>query len=57
MKLASAADLEGVGGVGFLNAHADIGFNLLEKAVAQVARGHKLALLTGKGAVVDNEVH
>ena len=57
MKLASAADLEGVGGVGFLNAHADIGFNLLEKAVAQVARGYKLALLTGKGTVVDNEVH
>ena len=57
MQLAAARDLEGVGRLRLFHAHAHVGLDLFEQAVAQVARGDELALLPGKGAVVDDEVH
>ena len=57
MQLASARYLEGIGGVCLLNAQADIGHNLSEKAVAQITRGYKLAVLSRKGRVINHKVH
>ena len=57
VQLSSARYLEGVGAVGFLNAQGDIGFDLLEQSVAQVAGGDVLALLAREGRVVDDKVH
>ena len=57
MKLASARYLEGVSAVGFLDAQGDVGFDLLEQSVAQVAGGDVLALLAREGRIVDDEVH
>ena len=57
MQLAAAEHLEGVGRVGFEHAQGDVGLQLLEQALAQVARGHVLAFLAGEGPVVGDELH
>ena len=57
MQFASARNLEGIRRVCLLNAQADIGHNLSEKAVAQITRGYKLTVLSRKGRVINHKVH
>ena len=56
MQLAAAAHLEAVRRE-FFDAERDIGIQLAEQTVTQMAGGDVLALLTGERAVVDHEVH
>ena len=57
LQLAAAHDLEGVGGVGGLDADRDVGEQLLLQPVLDVARRHPLALAAGEGRGVDGEDH
>ena len=57
MKLAAAADAEGIGGVGLLHAEGNVGLKLAHQAGAQVAGGDVSPLTAGKRAVVDGEGH
>ena len=57
VQLAAAGNLEGVGRVRLLDAHRDVRLDLLEQAVADVARGDVLALAARKRGVVDHEQH
>ena len=57
VQLAAAADLEGVGGIGLLDAEGDVCLDLLEESVADVAGGDILALSAREGRVVDDEIH
>ena len=56
-KFASARYLEGVGRLCLLDLHADVCFDLFEKAFAQLAGGHEFALSAREGRVVDKESH
>ena len=56
MQLTAAAHLEAVRRE-LLDAKRDIGVQLAEQTLAQVAGGDVLSLLTGERAVVDHEVH
>ena len=57
MQLAAAGNLEAVSAVCLLDTERDIGIELLEKAVTDVTGRNPLALLAGKGGIVDHEVH
>ena len=57
VQLAAAGHEETVGAVGFLDAQRDVGLELFEQALAQVARREEFALPAGEGAVVDGEGH
>ena len=57
MHLAAAADAERVGRVGFVDTQGNVLEQLAEQALAQVARGDKLAFLARKRRIVDREGH
>ena len=57
MHLAAAHHAEAVGGSGVLHLQSHILQQLFLQAVADLAAGDELALLAGKGAVVDREGH
>ena len=57
VQLAAARDAERIGGIGLLDAHGHVRFDLGEQALAQVAARDILALLARKRTVVDKEQH
>ena len=57
MQLAAAEDVIRVRGRRFLHAQGDVGLQLLEQALAQIARGHELAFLARERPVVGDELH
>ena len=57
MQLATTRYLEAVSGVCLLYTQADIGIQLAEETLTQMAGGDEFTFLTGKRAVVDDEIH
>src|SRR6185369_8262167 len=57
VQLAAARDLEGVGAVGVLHPQGDVGAQLLDEAIADVAGGDPFPFPSGKGGGVDDKVH
>ncbi len=57
MQLAAPGDLEAVCGVGLLHTERDVGVQLAEQPVTNVAAGHEFTLLTCKRGVIHHKVH
>ena len=57
MQLAAPRYLEAVSGIGFLNAHSDVCFDLFKQTVADVAAGNIFSFSSGKRGIIDHKHH
>ena len=57
MQLATTGYLECIGVFRILDAQADIGIQLAEETLTQMTGGDEFTFLTGKRAVIDDEIH
>ena len=57
VQLTTTGHLKGIGGIGFLHTHCQVGFYFLKQTLTKVSGSNELALTTGERAVIYHKHH